>query len=144
MKRKATAIWKGTGVEGSGKLTSTSGVLNDTPYSTAMRFKDEEGKSGTNPEELIAAAHSGCFNMALSFQLAGAGFTPDELNTVATVTIDKTGDHFTITHIELKLRAKVPGIDQEKFMELAKVAKENCPVSKALKSVEISMDAALA
>ena len=89
MKRKSTAIWQGTGLEGKGTLTSTSGVLNNTPYSFTTRFKNEEGKAGTNPEELIAAAHAGCFTMALSFQLNKEGFTANELKTEAAVAIEK-------------------------------------------------------
>jgi osmotically inducible protein OsmC len=143
MKRKATAIWQGSGLEGKGQLSSTSGVLNATPYSTAARFADESGTSGTNPEELIAAAHSGCFAMALSFALTGAGFVPTELNVKATVNIEKIGDHFEITAIHLDLTGNVPGISEAKFMELAGAAKENCPVSKALRAVEITLSANL-
>ena len=144
MKRRASAIWQGNGLEGKGNLTSTSGVLNNTPYSTAMRFKNEDGKAGTNPEELIAAAHSGCYAMALSFALSGAGFVPTELNVQSTVTIEQIGDHFEITGIHLDLAGKVPGISTEKFLELAEGAKVNCPVSKALKAVPITMAAKLA
>jgi len=143
MKRRATAVWNGSGLEGKGKLTTTSGVLNATPYSTAMRFVDEEGRSGTNPEELIAAAHSGCYAMALSFALTGAGFVPDELKVQATVNIEKMNDHWEITGIHLNLEGKVPGINVEKFIELANAAKEGCPVSRALKAVEITLSAKL-
>jgi osmotically inducible protein OsmC len=143
MKRRASAIWQGNGLEGKGNLTSTSGVLNNTPYSTAMRFKNEDGKAGTNPEELIAAAHSGCYAMALSFALSGAGFVPTELNVQSTVTIEQIGDHFEITGIHLDLAGKVPGISTEKFLELAEGAKVNCPVSKALKAVPITLAAKL-
>jgi lipoyl-dependent peroxiredoxin len=143
MKRRATAVWQGNGQEGKGNLTSTSGVLNNTPYSTAMRFKNEDGKAGTNPEELIAAAHSGCFAMALSFALSGAGFVPDELKVDDTVTIEQIGDHFEITGIHLDLAAKVPGITAEKFQELAGSAKVNCPVSRALGAVPITLSAKL-
>ncbi|NLA25057.1 MAG: OsmC family protein [Bacteroidales bacterium] len=141
--RKSTAVWSGTGKDGKGVLTSTSGVLKDTPYSFAARFVSEDGKLGTNPEELIAAAHSGCFAMALSFQLNGEGFTPDELKAKAAVTIDNIDGGFEITGIHLDLEAKIPGISEEKFQELALVAKENCPVSKALSAVKITMDAKL-
>lgn len=144
MKRRATAIWQGNGQEGKGNLTSTSGVLNNTPYSTAMRFKNEDGKAGTNPEELIAAAHSGCYAMALSFALTGAGFVPTELKVENTVTIEQIGDHFEITGIHLDLTGKVPGITEEKFLELAGAAKVGCPVSRALKAVEITLSAKLA
>ena len=144
MKRKATAIWKGTGLEGSGTLTGKSGVLNNTPYSTKVRFQNEEGTEGTNPEELIAAAHAGCFSMALSFQLVGAGFTADELKTEAVVTIEKQEEGgFAITGIHLDLKGKVPGIEKDKFVELANGAKVNCPVSKALSAVPISLEVEL-
>ncbi|HSI74435.1 MAG TPA: OsmC family protein [Lunatimonas sp.] len=139
MKRKATAIWKGTGLEGKGTLSAPSGFFNETPYSAKTRFENEDGKAGTNPEELIAAAHAGCFNMALSFQIAGAGKTADELHTVATVSIEKQEAGFAITGIVLDLKGKVPGMDEEQFTKLANVAKENCPVSKALHAVPISL-----
>ncbi|WP_158858263.1 OsmC family protein [Lunatibacter salilacus] len=141
MKRKATAIWKGTGLEGKGTLSAPSGFFNETPYSAKTRFENEDGKAGTNPEELIAAAHAGCFNMALSFQIAGEGKTADELNTVATVSIEKQeAGGFAITGIVLDLKGKVSGMDEEQFTKLANVAKENCPVSKALKAVPISLN----
>lgn len=144
MIRRSSAVWNGSGKEGKGTLTSTSGVLNSTPYSFAARFESEDGKAGTNPEELIAAAHAGCFTMALSFQLSGAGFVPDELNTEAAVKVEPSEGGFSITSIALKLEAKVPGISQEQFLELANAAKAGCPVSKALSSVEITLDAKLA
>jgi osmotically inducible protein OsmC len=140
MKRKATAVWKGTGKDGQGSLSSPSNFFDNTPYSAKSRFENEDGKAGTNPEELIAAAHAGCFNMALSFQLQGKGYTADELNTVATVTLEKEGDGFSVTGITLDLKGKVPGIDQNEFEELAKGAKENCPISKALSAVPISLN----
>jgi osmotically inducible protein OsmC len=143
MKRRAKAVWHGNGLEGKGNLTSTSGVLNETPYSTALRFANEDGRAGTNPEELIAAAHSGCYAMALSFALTGAGFVPDELKVEATVNIEKIDDHFEITAIQLDLVGKVPGITEEKFLELANGAKVGCPVSRALKAVEITLSAKL-
>ena len=143
MKRKSTAIWNGTGKDGSGKLSSTSGVLKDTPYSFDTRFTSEDGKAGTNPEELIAAAHAGCFNMALSFQLGGEGFTPDELNTEAVVHVENIDGQFKIVKIDLKLKGKVPGIEKDKFMEIAEKAKKECPVSQALSSVEITLTAEL-
>src|SRR5512136_416151 len=128
MKRKATAIWQGNGLEGKGTLTSTSGVLNETPYSFVTRFQNEDGMAGTNPEELIAAAHGGCFAMALSFMLTGAGFVPEELKVETAVNIELVTDHFEITGINLDLSAKIPGITNEKFLELAGSAKANCPV----------------
>jgi lipoyl-dependent peroxiredoxin len=143
MKRRSTAVWHGNGLEGKGKLTTTSGVLTNTPYSTAMRFVDEEGRSGTNPEELIAAAHSGCFAMALSFGLTGAGFVPDEIKVDAIVNIEQKGVHWEITGIHLDLTAKVPGISDEKFQEIAAATKGGCPVSRALSAVPITLAAKL-
>lgn len=144
MKRRSSAVWKGTGLEGSGTLSSTSGVLNATPYSFAARFKSEDGSAGTNPEELIAAAHAGCYSMALSFQLTNAGFPPSELRTEAVLSLDNPeGKGFSITGIQLNVTGDVPGIDAGKFLELATVAKENCPVSKALKAIEITLNATL-
>ncbi|HEY1006513.1 MAG TPA: OsmC family protein [Sphingobacteriaceae bacterium] len=142
MIRKSTAIWSG-GKDGRGQLSSTSGVLQDTPYSFSTRFENEEGKAGTNPEELIAAAHAGCFSMAFSFALAGAGFTAEQVRTEAAVKIEKSGEGFAITSIHLTLEGKVPGVSAEKFEELAQSAKQNCPVSKALQAVDISLDARL-
>lgn len=144
MKRKATAIWQGNGMEGKGSLTSVSGVFNKTPYSFVTRFKNEEGKEGTNPEELIAAAHSGCYAMALSFGLTNAGFEPTELKVEAAVNIEFITDHFEITGIHLDLTGKVPGITAEKFDELAQGAKVGCPVSKALSAVPITLSVKLA
>ncbi|MBX7204011.1 MAG: OsmC family protein [Bacteroidia bacterium] len=141
MKRKATAIWNGTGAEGSGKLSSTSGVLNNTPYNFAARFKDENGTAGTNPEELIAAAHAGCFSMALSFRLANNGFPATELKTEAVLSMENEGG-WVIKQIALNLTAIVPGIGKEKFDELVADAKANCPVSKLL-NCEITVDAQL-
>ncbi|HEY0056401.1 MAG TPA: OsmC family protein [Pedobacter sp.] len=143
MIRKSSAVWNGTGKEGKGVLTSTSGVLDNTPYSFAARFESEDGKAGTNPEELIAAAHAGCFTMALSFQLAGAGFTPTELKTEAAVKVDQVEGGFKITSIKLTLTGQVPNISEEQFLQLANAAKEGCPVSQALSAVEITLDAKL-
>ena len=143
MKRKATAIWQGNGLEGKGKLTSTSGVLNETPYSFLTRFKNEEGREGTNPEELIAAAHSGCYAMALSFMLTDEGFEPIELTVQATVSIEFVNNRFEINHIHLDLKGNVPGMTQEKFLELANAAKAGCPVSRALQAVAITLEAKL-
>lgn len=125
MKRKATAVWKGSGKEGGGHLTTQSSILNKTQYSFSSRFA--EG-TGTNPEELIAAAHAGCFTMKLSFVLGEAGFTPQELTTDCTISLEDG----TITQSQLVLKAKVPGITQEKFKACADDAKANCPVSKLL------------
>lgn len=135
MKRTATAVWNGSGKDGSGHLTSQSTTLNKTQYSYKSRF--EEGV-GTNPEELIAAAHAGCFAMKLSFVLGGAGFTPDSLDVTSTVTLDNGA----ITSSHLVLKASIPGISAEKFREAAEDAKANCPVSKVL-NAEITLDASL-
>ncbi len=143
MKRTAKAVWKGTGKEGKGALTTQSGALNEQPYSFRLRFQNEDGKEGTNPEELIAAAHAGCFNMALAVQLSNAGFTPGELRTDAKLYLETVDGAPTITRIELVLEAEVPGISQEKFMELANGAKANCPVSRLLKAAEITLEATL-
>jgi osmotically inducible protein OsmC len=140
MKRKAKAVWQGTGKEGTGHLTSDSGILSSTPYSFKTRFETEPG---TNPEELIAAAHAGCFTMALAFQLQGAGFTPTELETEAVVSLDQEGQGFKISASALTLRADVPGIEPAKFEELARAAEKNCPVSKVL-NADISLDFTLA
>jgi osmotically inducible protein OsmC len=137
MKRTATAVWNGSGKEGKGNLTTQSGTLSSTQYSFTSRF--EQG-IGTNPEELIAAAHAGCFAMKLSFVLGGAGFTPDSLEVTSTITLDpKEG---AIKSSDLVLKAKVPGITPEKFQECAADAKANCPVSKLL-NAEITLDASL-
>ncbi|MDD3837302.1 MAG: OsmC family protein [Phenylobacterium sp.] len=136
MIRKAKAIWRGTGRDGTGELSTDSGVLSSTPYSFKTRF---ESQPGTNPEELIAAAHAGCFTMALAFQLQTAGFAADELSTEAAVSIEQEGGGFTIKKSALTLRATVPDIDAAKFEELARAAEKTCPVSKVL-NAEISMD----
>jgi len=135
MKRTATAVWNGSGKEGKGHLTTQSNTLNKTQYSFSSRF---ESGVGTNPEELIAAAHAGCFTMKLTFDLGAAGFTADTLETTAEVTLDNG----TITSSKLTLKAKVPGISKEKFDEVAAGAKANCPVSKVL-NADISLDATL-
>ena len=136
MIRKANAVWRGTGRDGTGELTSASGVLSDTPYSFKTRFEDTPG---TNPEELIAAAHAGCFTMALAFQLQAAGFNPDQLRTECAVTLEKEGEGFRISRSALTLTATVPGLDQAKFDELASAAEKGCPVSKVL-NAEITLD----
>ena len=135
MKRTATANWKGTGKEGKGTLSNQSGLLNNAPYSSASRFEEA---SGTNPEELIAAAHAGCFSMKLAFILHAAGFPPENIDTKCTVTIESG----TITNSHLELSASVPDIDQAKFDECAEEAKKTCPVSKAL-NTEVSLEARL-
>lgn len=140
IKRTASAHWAGTGKEGHGHLTTQSATLKETPYSFAARFGD--GK-GTNPEELIAAAHAGCFAMALSFQLNAAGFTATTLDCKATLTMDQVEGGFKISASHLELTAVVPGIDEAKFDELAMGAKANCPVSKVL-NAEITLTKTLA
>jgi len=139
MKRNATAVWTGGIKDGKGRISSDSGVLSDTQYSFSTRF---ESGVGTNPEELIAAAHAGCFSMALSGQLGGAGLTADSINTKASVEIEKEGAGFTITRVHLEVRAKIPGADQQAFEKAANEAKAGCPVSKVL-NAEITMDAQL-
>ncbi len=142
-KRNASAVWRGTGADGSGELNGPSGVLASTPYSAAKRFQNEDGKAGTNPEELIAAAHAGCYIMALSFRLSGAGFTPTELRCDATIDMDNSSGGWAFEKITLHLEAEVPGIEAEQFLELAKAAKDGCPVSKALSAVTIELEAKL-
>ncbi len=139
MIRKAQAVWRGTGRDGDGDLTTDSGVLSGAPYSYRTRFESERG---TNPEELLAAAHAGCFTMALAFQLQVAGYSPTELVTEAAVTLEPEGSGFRISRSALTLRADVPGLDKAKFDELAAGAEKNCPVSKVL-NAEITLDATL-
>lgn len=136
IRRKATAVWEGSGKEGKGHLTTKSTVLNETQYSFSSRF--EEG-IGTNPEELVAAAHSGCFSMKLSFVLGAAGFTPTKLETKCTVTLDDGA----VTKSHLDLTATVPGISQDKFEECVADAKQSCPISKLL-NCEIEVNSTLA
>ncbi len=140
-KRKATARWTGTGKAGKGTLNSANQFFKDTPYSFKSRFENEDGTLGTNPEELIAAAHAGCYAMALSFAITEAGFTPDELKTEAIVMLEAVEGGFGITSITLELEGKVPGMAEDQFMELAQAAKEGCPVSKALAAVPIALEA---
>jgi osmotically inducible protein OsmC len=139
MIRKAHAVWRGTGRDGDGDLTTASGVLSETPYSYKTRF---ENQPGTNPEELIAAAHAGCFTMAVAFQMQAAGYTPTELTTEAAVSLDPDGDGFKIGKSALTLKAEVPGLDQETFHKLAGAAEKGCPVSR-LMNAEITLDATL-
>jgi osmotically inducible protein OsmC len=139
MKRNASAVWTGALKEGRGIISTDSGVLSDTQYSFGTRF--ENGK-GTNPEELIAAAHAGCFSMALSAQLGTMGLTPDRIATSASVSLEKVGDGFAITAVHLVVKAKVPGADAPQFQTAAANAKAGCPVSKVLNAT-ITMDATL-
>lgn len=140
MDRTASAHWSGGLKDGKGTLTTQSGVLQQTAYSFAKRFESEPG---TNPEELIAAAHAGCFTMALSAQLGNAGMTAQSLDTTATVTLEKLESGFAITKVHLQVTARIPGADAAKFEQAAKNAKEGCPVSKLLKAA-ITLDAKLA
>jgi osmotically inducible protein OsmC len=135
-----TAVWRGGFKDGKGAISTQSGALADYPYGFGSRF---EGKPGTNPEELIGAAHAGCFTMALSNILGEAGLTADQMDTRADVTFEKKDGGFAITKVHLTLKAKIPGTDDAKFQELAAKAKANCPVSKLLKA-EITLDASLA
>lgn len=139
MKRKASAVWSGGLKDGNGRISTDSGVLDDTQYSFSTRF--EEGK-GTNPEELIAAAHAGCFSMALSGQLGKAGLTAERIDTTASVSLEKSDAGFSITAVHLDVRAKVPGADQDAFDKAAADAKTGCPVSRVL-NAEITMEAKL-
>jgi osmotically inducible protein OsmC len=140
MDRSANAVWHGGLKDGNGTISTQSGVLHETQYSFSTRF---ENGIGTNPEELIAAAHAGCFTMALSGQLSSAELTPETLETTAVVTMEKTDDGPTITRIHLTTKARVPGASKDKFDELAKKAKEGCPISRLLKAAEITLDAQL-
>ena len=139
MKRNASAEWKGGLKDGQGTISTDSGVLSNTQYSFSTRFEDGVG---TNPEELIAAAHAGCFSMALSGQLAQAGLTADSIRTTASVRLEKTDAGFAITSVHLDVKARVPGADEAAFTTAANNAKAGCPVSKVLKA-EITMDATL-
>jgi len=139
MQRKASAVWKGGLKDGKGTVSSASGVLSNTPYSFTTRF---ENTPGTNPEELIAAAHAACFSMALSAQLAGANLTPESIGTAATLTMEKLDAGWAITAVHLDVVAKVPGASAEAFSTAAQNAKAGCPVSKVL-NAKITMDAKL-
>jgi osmotically inducible protein OsmC len=139
MIRKARAVWRGSGREGNGDLSTDSGVLANTPYSFRTRFESEKG---TNPEELLAAAHAGCFTMALAFRLQRAGYTATELTTEAVVTFEQANESFRISRSALTLRASAPKLDQDTFARLAQDAEQNCPVSRVLRA-EITLDAKL-
>jgi osmotically inducible protein OsmC len=139
MKRRAQAVWSGGGQNGQGTLSTQSGTLRETPYSARARFGDG---AGTNPEELIAAAHAGCFSMALAFALGQQSKTAEEIRTEATVTIEQQGQGFTITAVHLDLTARIPGLDEAGFRQVAEGAKANCPVSKVL-NAPITLDAKL-
>lgn len=140
MKSSGSAVWQGGLKDGKGAISTGSGALQDHPYGFGARF---EGGPGTNPEELIGAAHAGCFTMALSLILGEAGLTAERMETTAQVTLEKQADGFAITRVDLTLRASVPGADPAKFAEFAEKAKQGCPVSKLLKA-EITLDSQLA
>jgi lipoyl-dependent peroxiredoxin len=135
LKRTSTAIWRGSVQKGADTITTLSGAIKDTPYSVNTRFMSEDGKAGTNPEELIAAAHASCFTMALSAQLTNAGYEPTELQTTATVMMDKQDIGWTITSIHLDTHGKVPGVSANELQKLADEAKKGCPISRALAAV---------
>lgn len=139
MKKTASAVWQGGLKDGKGQISTESGALNQAPYGFNTRF---EGAAGTNPEELIGAAHAGCFSMALSMMLGEAGLTPERIDTHAEVSLDKQADGFAITAVHLTLKAKVPGAVEAQFQEIANKAKAGCPVSKVLNAT-ISLDASL-
>ena len=139
LKRTSTAVWKGNGLEGKGALTTQSGVFKEQPYSFQTRFVSEDGRAGTNPEELIAAAHAGCFAMQLSALLGNAGFTPTRLTATAKVYLEKEGAGFAIPRIELSLEGSVPNISAAEFQKHAETAKATCPVSKALAGPAITL-----
>ncbi len=142
--RTSSAHWKGDGLTGTGQLNTQSGVFQSQPYSFNTRFVSEDGKAGTNPEELIAAAHAGCYAMALSFMLAGAGHPAKRLDVSARVEMDKIDGHFAIIGILLDLEAEVPGMAEADVIALAEKAKGGCPVSQALKAVPIRLQARVA
>ena len=139
MKRKASAVWKGGLKDGNGTISTDSGVLSDTQYSFSTRF---ENGVGTNPEELIGAAHAGCFSMALSGQLGTAGLVAESIHTTATVTMEKTDAGFTVTEVHLDVKAKVPGASQDAFATATNNAKSGCPISRLL-NAKITMEATL-
>lgn len=142
LKRRASAVWKGGLQDGTGTMSSFSGVLNNTPYSFKTRLVSEDGKAGTNPEELLAAAHSGCYGMAVSATMAQSGFTPDELSVNATLTLDT--DTLSITAVDLQITGKVPGMSAEQFEKVADDAAKMCVISRALNpSIQVTKTATL-
>ncbi len=143
MIRKSVAVWRGDGLHGKGALTTQSGVFENQPYSFQTRFQSEDGKAGTNPEELLAAAHAGCFAMATSFALTDAGHPPEELHVAAAVDLAKVEGGFAIATIALTLEARVQGIDFAKLSEIAEGAKKGCPLSKALAATPITLSVKL-
>jgi osmotically inducible protein OsmC len=143
MIRKSTARWQGNGLHGKGALTTQSGVFHDQPYSFQTRFQSDDGKAGTNPEELLGAAHAGCYAMALAFALSGAGHAPEDLRVTAGVDLQKEGEGFAIKTIALELEAHVPGVDEATFRKIAEEAKKACPLSKALAATPITLSTKL-
>lgn len=137
MKRKASAVWRGGLKDGKGSISTESGVLKETQYSFGTRF---ENGIGTNPEELIGAAHAGCFSMAFSAELGKAGITAESIHTTATITLDKTDAGFTVTESHLEMTAKIPGADKEKVLAIANAAKAGCPISRVL-NAKVTLDA---
>jgi osmotically inducible protein OsmC len=143
LKRTSTVVWQGSGPKGSGTISTLSGAIENTPYSVNARFVSEDGKAGTNPEELLAAAHASCFTMATAFQLTNAGHEATRLETIATVSMDKQDAGWTIVGIHLELTGQVPGISAEQFQTFADNAKKGCPLSRALAAVPITLSATL-
>lgn len=143
MIRKSTAVWRGDALHGGGALTTQSGAFREQPYSFKTRFQSEDGRAGTNPEELLAAAHAGCYAMALSFALGNMGHPPAELQVTAGVDLEKVGEGFAITSIALEVGARVIGIDPLQFQTIAESAKRDCPLSKALAATTITLSAKL-
>jgi len=141
--RKSTAVWRGDALHGSGALTTQSGAFREQPCSFKSRFQSEDGKAGTNPEELLAAAHAGRYATALSFALGNAGHSPAELNVTASVDLERVGEAFAITSIALEVGARIAGIDPAKFQTIAESAKRECPLSKALAATPITLSAKL-
>jgi osmotically inducible protein OsmC len=139
--RIVNAKWRGSAQEGKGILNSSNNFFDDTPYSFKSRFENEDGKLGTNPEELMAASHAGCYAMALSVAIGKEGHEVDQLEVEAEVSLEKDDSGFSISGIKLTVEGKVEGLEKDKFMELAKGAKDGCPISKALKAVPIELDA---
>ena len=137
MKRKASAVWRGDLKTGKGNISTESGTLKETQYSFGTRF---ENGVGTNPEELIGAAHAGCFSMAFSAELGKAGITPESIHTTATITLEKTDAGFTVTESHLDMTAKIPGADKEKVLAIANAAKAGCPISRVL-NAKVTLDA---
>jgi osmotically inducible protein OsmC len=143
LKRTSTAVWQGNGPQGKGTISTLSGALSKQPYGFNTRFASEDGKAGTNPEELLGAAHASCFTMAVAFALTNEKLEPTELSTVATVHLEKQDAGWTVTKIELALDGSVPGIDAAKFQAIAEGAKKNCPISRALAATPMTLTATL-